>query len=69
MEDDSTRDSVSAATQRAEKRDAQSGHAAGRSSPEEAASFDDEEVDESVRRHYEEMVERGARQKGEGRIP
>jgi len=36
---------------------------------EEAAAERAEDTDEDVAEHYEEMTERGAHQKGEGRIP
>jgi hypothetical protein len=36
--------------------------------PEEAAAADENELDEGVPEHYEEMTERGAHQRGEGRI-
>jgi hypothetical protein len=32
-------------------------------------SDDDERVDADVAEHYEDMIERGAAQKGEGRLP
>ena len=37
--------------------------------PEEDEAIEDEEVDDEVRAHYQEMVELGASEVGEGRIP
>jgi hypothetical protein len=37
--------------------------------PEEERIADSLEVDADAAKHYEEMAERGAKQKGEGRVP
>jgi hypothetical protein len=59
------------ATKEAERREAQRGASSDREpTPEEAAVAEDlPEVDETVETSYKEMTERGAKQKGEGRIP
>jgi hypothetical protein len=61
----------SAETRAEEAREARQGAGAGRppTAEEEAAADEHEEVPAEVGEHYEEMLERGARQKGEGRIP
>lgn len=57
-------------TREAERREAQTPPGPG---PEptaaDEAAADEHEPDEDVREHYEDMTERGARQKGEGRVP
>jgi hypothetical protein len=60
----------SRATRAAEHREATK-VAAGDREPtrEEEAVADEHELDEEVAEHYEEMTERGAGQKGEGRLP
>ena len=64
------RGAVSEATRSAEGEEAHSAHDADRpASPEEESAVDDERVDEEVREHYEDMLARGTKQKGEGRIP
>jgi len=53
-----------------ERREAEVASDAGREpTPEEEESADRNEPDEEVAEHHEEMTERGASQKGEGRIP
>jgi hypothetical protein len=55
-------------TREEEQRDAQV--KAGPDEIDESAFPDDDpELDPSVTEHYEEMTERGARQRGEGRLP
>ena len=57
-------------TREAERREARTPPGPGpepEASDEDAA--DEHETDEDVREHYEEMTERGAHQKGEGRVP
>ena len=61
---------VSDATRRAEARASHARHVADRpATPEEDATLEDREVDEDVRDHYQEMVELGTQEVGEGRIP
>ncbi|HLM97403.1 MAG TPA: hypothetical protein VK283_13885 [Acidimicrobiales bacterium] len=61
---------VSDATRLAEAREAQARHDPDRPvTPEEDEAIEDREVDDDVRAHFEEMVELGAREVGEGRIP
>jgi hypothetical protein len=56
------------ATRTEEAREAGKAHDAGREpTPEEAAAADENSVDPATSEAYEEMIERGARQKGEGR--
>jgi hypothetical protein len=58
----------SRATRDEEERDAQV--AAGADAVDEQALAEaDAEVDPDVAEHYEEMTERGAQQRGEGRLP
>jgi hypothetical protein len=57
-------------TQAAEQREARAEAGADRGlTAEEEAAARDPELDPEVARHHREMDERGARQKGEGRIP
>jgi hypothetical protein len=61
---------VSDETRAAEARDAARVHAPDRPpSPDEEARAEEQHVDENVRAHYEDMAERGANQRGEGRVP
>jgi len=61
---------ISDATRQAEAEESQAPHVADRpATPEEDAAPDEAEVDEDVRAHYREMVELGAQEGGEGRIP
>jgi hypothetical protein len=67
MSDD--RQAARDATRAADRRDAQvSGHADRMPTEEEAARADGLELDPEVAANYKEATERGARQKGEGRI-
>ena len=51
-----------------EEHDAQQAHEAGReATPEEAEAAEKNRVDPATRRSYEEMIERGAHQHGEGK--
>lgn len=55
-------------TRAEEAREAQKGHDAGpEPTPEEAAAAEKNTVDPKTREGYEEMLERGANQKGEGK--
>ncbi len=64
------RTEVSDATRQAEAEEAEASHVTGRPvTPEEEESIEDEKVDSDVRAHYREMVELGAKDVGEGRIP
>lgn len=57
-------------TRNAERLDAQTHAGADRMpTPEEEQVADSLDVDPDAAEHYEEMAERGAQQKGEGRIP
>jgi hypothetical protein len=57
-------------TREAERADAQTHAAPDRMpTPEEEKVADSLEVDPEAAEHYEEMAERGANQKGEGRVP
>ena len=57
-------------TREAERADTQAHAAPDRMpTPEEEEVADSLEVDPDAAKHYEEMAERGAHQKGEGRIP
>lgn len=56
------------ATRNQETRDARKSHNAGRAATaDEAAAADENAVDADTRRSFEEMLERGADQPGEGR--
>jgi hypothetical protein len=58
------------ATRDAEVRAAGASHEAGRGpTPEEEKAAEGLRSDKGVREHYQEMTERGAKQKGEGRVP
>lgn len=60
---------LSDATHDADRRDAQADHDPDRMpTPEEEQFADELELDESVAEHEREMLDRGARQKGEGRV-
>ena len=68
MSDQPTR--PSSETRKAEADEAQTtAHADREATPEEAALADAHELDPEVAEHEKEMAERGARQKGEGRVP
>jgi hypothetical protein len=57
-------------TRDAERDDAQTKpHADREPTPEEAKLAEKNKLDPNAAEHYEEMAERGADQKGEGRIP
>jgi hypothetical protein len=57
-------------TRAAEREEAEARHDADRPpTAEEDAAAEDLEVDPDAVERYEEMAERGAKQKGEGRIP
>lgn len=61
---------ISESTRQEEEKEAQSAHRADRSpTSDEEEVLSDEEVDDDVRSHYEEMTARGVEEKGEGRIP
>jgi hypothetical protein len=67
--DDSELDEVTEATRRAERNDASALHDADRPpTAEEEKEADGEPLVEGVAEHYQEMAERGANQRGEGRI-
>jgi hypothetical protein len=58
----------SADTRAEEAREARKGHDAGAEpTPEEAAAAEEQSVNPETREGYEEMLERGAHQKGEGK--
>ena len=60
----------SAETRAAERDDAQqSAHADGAPTPEEEAIADAVQPDADVAAHEQEMMERGANQQGEGKLP
>jgi hypothetical protein len=61
------RTNPSRATREEERRDAQV--QAGPDAVDESMVETDAEPDPEVAEHYEEMTERGARQRGEGRLP
>ena len=70
MTDPTERTRPSEATRGAERDEAEAPHMPDRMpTPEEAALADDLNVNADVREHEREMTERGARQKGEGRLP
>lgn len=62
---------ISKATKEAEHRDAQAEAGAPQvpTAAEEEAAIRHPMADESTKEHYEEMLERGANQRGEGRLP
>jgi len=58
------------ATREAERKEAKSRAGSDRMPTEdEAREAEQQSIDDEVREHEREMAERGARQKGEGRIP
>jgi hypothetical protein len=60
---------VTEETHRAEDNDAVAQHRADRApTEEEETAAEEDSLDEGVAEHYQEMAERGAAQKGEGRI-
>lgn len=60
---------LSDATHEADRRDAQvTGGADRMPTPEEEAKAEQQKLDPEAAAHYKEMAERGANQKGEGRI-
>lgn len=60
---------ISDATKAADRADAQAAHEPDRMpTAEESARADQLEVDPDAAAHYEEMADRGAKQRGEGRI-
>ena len=67
--DDRERTRPSPKTREEERREAKDAADAGREpTPEEEEAADSNEPDEEVAEHYEEMTERGAKQRGEGRV-
>jgi hypothetical protein len=65
---DSTRPSDR--TRETEREDAQTkAHADREPTPEEAKLAEGQTLDPDVAEHYEEMAEKGANEKGEGRLP
>jgi hypothetical protein len=61
---------IADATRQEEEREAKRAPGADRDpTPEEEAAAERQHVDPKVRANVEEAVERGAKQKGEGRIP
>jgi hypothetical protein len=66
---DGDRTEVSDSTKEAEREEAQAPHESDRPPTEEEEEETAEgAVDEDVRRHHQEMDERGANQRGEGRV-
>jgi hypothetical protein len=63
------RGQVTDATRQAEAEEARAPHVAGEPSTSDNEGSDSRPVDDDVRRHYQEMVELGAEEEGEGRIP
>jgi hypothetical protein len=60
----------SAATRKAEQAEAHAEHHSDRAAtPEEEAAAESHELDPDIAEREEEMLERGANQKGEGRLP
>ena len=60
---------LSDATHEADRRDSEvKGHADRMPTPEEEAAAERQKLDPEAAKHYKEMAERGANQKGEGRI-
>ena len=60
---------ISDATRAADRADAQAAHEPDRMpTDEESAKAEQHELDPNAAAHYEEMAERGAKQRGEGRI-
>jgi hypothetical protein len=58
------------ATRKAEREEAQTPTRADREpTPQEEEAAERNDLDEGVPEHYEEMAQRGAEQKGEGRLP
>jgi hypothetical protein len=69
MDERSTHTDPSAETERFEEEDARrQGQADRMPTPEEEAVADEQPASPEAAEHYREMAERGARQKGEGRI-
>jgi hypothetical protein len=66
---DSSKTRPSDATRAEEARDAQVRAGADDVDPSAPAPDDDAAVDPDVSEHYEDMIERGATQQGEGRLP
>ena len=57
-------------TRAEEAEEASHGHNSGRgATPDEAAAADANDLADGTAEHYEEMTERGAHQKGEGKLP
>jgi hypothetical protein len=57
-------------TREAERDEARTpAHADREPTPDELEAAEEHDLDEGVAEHYEEMTERGAHQKGEGRLP
>lgn len=76
MGDDSTRSDVTGATRQAEEEEARASHVADRAPTSNETELADDAAQElrdsgkesTGAEHYEEMIERGANEKGEGRI-
>lgn len=67
---DAERTRPSPETREEERREAEQGADAGREpTPDEEEAADRNELDEDVVENYEDMTERGAHQRGEGRVP
>jgi hypothetical protein len=65
----SDRGEVSESTRSAEQEDAKAKHQPDRPpTSDEAEAADEDVLEEGVAEHYQDMAERGAKQKGEGRI-
>ena len=68
--DGSSKTTPDARTREAERAEAAVTAGADRApTPDEARTADAQHIDDTVREHQREMAERGAKQKGEGRIP
>lgn len=66
---DKDRGDISDSTRAAEQEEASAKHVADREpTPDEEAAADEDVLEEGVAEHYQDMAERGAKQKGEGRI-
>jgi hypothetical protein len=67
---DRERTRPSSETRDEERREAEAAADGGREpTPDEEEAADRNEPDEEVAEHYEAMTERGAKQRGEGRVP
>jgi hypothetical protein len=69
FQDNDRQRTVSEATRQAEEGEFEAAHEADRpATREEEAALDDRPVEPTVRKHYDEMTERGKSERGEGRI-